>query len=198
MSQFVEEGHLGGYVPGGDEATYYPDLWRWLVDDYGVDSVLDVGCGDGVALNFFKKRIKANKNRKYLLSKIRGIEGVGQADEAIIQHDYTTGPCPAPWHENFFDLIWCCEFVEHVEEQYVPNFLDTFTTGKTVLMTHAEPGQQGYHHVNCQPASYWVQKMREIGYTLNSELTIKTRELAGKNTSPWNHYVRSGLAFERG
>ena len=43
-----EKPHLGGYIVGGDAATSYPDLWSWLVKDYGVESVLDVGCGEGV------------------------------------------------------------------------------------------------------------------------------------------------------
>ena len=53
----VSEGHLGGYisarhprseelgVQNGDPATYTPDLWRWLVEELGVASVLDIGCG---------------------------------------------------------------------------------------------------------------------------------------------------------
>lgn len=181
---FVEQDHLGGYIPGGDEATFYPNLWKWLVKNKGVKTVLDVGCGDGVALDYFAG----------LGCTVLGIEGVPQYRKDIATHDYTKGPVTLPYE---FDLVWSCEFVEHVEEAYVNNFLDSFAKGKLVLMTHAYPGQDGYHHVNCQPASYWIDKLKNIGYDLNTDLTMFTRDLAAKNKSPWNHYARSGLAFER-
>ena len=193
MSQFVEEGHLGGYVPGGDEATYYPELWKWIVNYFLLDSkektILDVGCGDGVALEYFNA----------IGAKCVGVEGVEQNNDLICTHDYTKGRLD--YHitpqSGVFDLIWCCEFVEHVEEQYVPNIMDTFSFAKTVLMTHAEPGQDGFHHVNLQPAYYWVAKLKEIGYNLDPETTLITRDLARYNHSPWNHYARSGLVFRR-
>lgn len=178
--------HLGGYVEGGDEATYYPDLWRWLVEERGVGSVLDVGCGEGHALKVFSD----------LGCLVGGIDGVEQQAAYIHTHDFTTGPYTAglqgPW-----DLVWCCEFVEHVQEGYVPNFLSTFRLAPLVLMTHAEPGQQGYHHVNCRTADYWIGAMAAEGYTFDERLTSLTRTIAAFNTDPYNHYTRSGLAFQR-
>lgn len=181
------EGHLGGYVEGGDEATYYPALWNWLVKDYGIRSVIDVGCGDGVAVNYFR-------TMREISSQVLGIDGCKQNHPCIIQHDYTTG---VPRETFGCDLVWSCEFVEHVEERYMPNFLATFACANTVLMTHAMPGQQGWHHVNCQPPEYWRGAMAAIGYDFDMQLTRTTRELAAQNPSPWNHYKRSGLAFTR-
>lgn len=181
---FAEHGHLGGYIIGGDPATYYPDLWMWLIQERGVQTVLDVGCGEGHALDFF---LKAGA----LL--VNGVDGVTQESELVAQHDFHTGP----WQDSDWDLCWSCEFVEHVEEQYVPNFLATFACANTVLMTHAMPGQQGYHHVNCQPATYWIQQLATIDYELDLDLTIQARNLAGLNRDPHNHFIRSGLAFVR-
>lgn len=178
----VEAGHLGGYVAGGDPATFYPELWTWLVQGYGVKTVLDVGCGDGQAVSFFES----------LGAHAIGVDGV-QTHDWVWQHDFTTGPIVT----QPFDLVWCCEFVEHVEEQYVPNFLATFKVAPLVLMTHAEPGQGGYHHVNCQMPSYWIGAMAAIGFKLDGELTHHTRQLAAWNENPWNHYRRSGLAFRK-
>ena len=56
MSQFYIDSanpHLGGYIVGGDDATYYPHLWDWLVSARGVKSVVDVGCGEGHAARYF-------------------------------------------------------------------------------------------------------------------------------------------------
>lgn len=182
QGEMFEAGHLGGYRVGGDEATFYPDLWTWLATEGLVRSVLDIGCGDGQALAFFRE----------LGCKVRGIDGVEQQDPDIIRHDYTQGPF-IPSIE--YDLAWSCEFVEHVAEQYMPNFLATFLGARLVLITHASPGQGGYHHVNCRTADYWVGAMAAIGYALDQAMTVRARELAAYNHSPWNHFVRSGLAF---
>ena len=63
-------------------------------------------------------------------------------------------------------------------------------------MTHALPGQGGYHHVNCQPASYWVQRIEALGYTLRRDMTEAGKAritAAGMST----YFVSSGLIFER-
>jgi hypothetical protein len=176
--------HLGGYIVGGDDATFFPELWTWLVAEHGVETMIDVGCGEGHAVDYFDT----------LGAESVGIDGVRQDHDGVYCHDYTAGPYTPPFT---VDLCWCCEFVEHVEERYVPNFLATFVCADLVLMTHAEPGQQGHHHVNCQPAAYWRGVLAAVGYRLDADLTRKTRELAAHNTSPYNHYVRSGLAFAR-
>lgn len=183
----VEAGHLGGYVPGGDEATFYPDLWRTLVTTLNVKTVLDVGCGDGVALRYFRDDLGVS---------VVGIDGVAQDDPDVVTHDYTLGPLGgAAGYE--FDLVWSCEFVEHVEERYLPNFVDTFKRGRIVLMTHADPGQPGWHHVNCRPGDYWIGVMAAAGFSLDENLTATARSYAALNVSPWNHFARSGLAFRR-
>lgn len=176
--------HLGGYCPGGDAATYYPELWTWLAVALDVRTVLDVGCGEGYSVDYFVG----------LGCDVLGIEGTEQDHPDIVHHDYTTGPyiVPAP-----FDLCWSSEFVEHVEEEFVPNFLVTFAMADLVLMTHADPGQLGYHHVNCQTSAYWIERLASIDYELDESLTAKTRALAAENLDPLNHYVRSGLAFRR-
>lgn len=181
----VQEPHLGGYIVGGDPATWYPELWRWLIDSCGVSSMLDVGCGEGHALEFFHGAG----------CDVHGVEGVLQDSPLIVQHDYTTGPYRPP---RSFDLVWACEFVEHVEEKHLANFIVTFQAARRLLlMTHAYPGQGGYHHVNEQDENYWIPRIERAGFHYEEELTSTTRRLSESNASPWNHYRRSGLAFRR-
>lgn len=186
-----EQPHLGGYILGGDAATHYPELWEWLARDYGVQSMIDVGCGEGGAVNYFGRMGVG----------VIGIDGVDQGGPPFVCHDYTKGPWPTQVrgtrNEGATDLIWSCEFVEHVHEMYLPNFLETFLMGKLVLMTHAEPDQPGHHHVNCQTADYWIGAMAAYGFRLNAELTAETRALALLNENLINHFARSGLAFVR-
>lgn len=190
---FVDDArpHLGGYIIGGDDATYYPALWRWLVEQKEVRSVIDVGCGEGHAVSFFEE----------LGCDVIGVDGVEQDNPQIVCHDYTEGSWPQAVRGNRMegasDLVWSCEFVEHIEERCVPNFLETFLMAPLVLMTHAAPGQQGHHHVNCQPEAYWRGVMAAIGYELDDALTQECRGLAARNRNQWNHFARSGLAFVR-
>jgi SAM-dependent methyltransferase len=188
----VTAGHLGGYITGGDPATTYPDLWRWLVEEQGVRSVLDVGCGDGTAVKFFEG----------LGCRVFGIDGVPQEYPAIVAHDFTVSAYrPSPWPRPFpvarFDLCWSCEFVEHVEEWFMPNYLDAFRYARLLLLTHALPGQGGWHHVNERPREFWVGALAAVGFHLDELLTGQARELAARNEHPLNYFVRTGLAFRR-
>jgi len=182
-----ELAHLGGYVPGGDEATWYPDLWRYLVKKLDVHTVVDVGCGDGQAIKFFRDELGC---------KVLGLDGLPQEDPDIEVWDFVKGPrrgVPVPR----CDLIWCCEFVEHIPEEHMKNFLRAFQAGTYVAMTHAEPGQPGHHHVNCKTSQYWIGALAAAGYGFEDILTKCARIAASTNESPWNHFKRSGLVFKR-
>lgn len=200
-----EHPHLGGYVAGGDPQSACPQLWAWLIEKGGVRSVLDVGCGEGHALAFFREHG----------CEVQGVDGIEQESALIVTHDYARGPYrpavtlydhgppvspdgPPSWSmprvmQPTFDLVWSCEFVEHVEERFLPNYLATFSAGNLVLFTHALPGQPGHHHVNCRTGDYWRGVMGGVGYQCDEQLTEVTRELAGEGT----YYGRTGLAFRR-
>ena len=182
--EYVCQGHLGGYIKGGDEAGIYPELWSWLVNTMNVKSVLDIGCGEGHALKAFRD----------LGCRVKGIDGIAQPDPDILQFDFTK---QGVQHATEYDLAWTCEFVEHVEEQYIHNVAPSFQACNLVLMTHAVPGQGGYHHVNCRDAEYWKGYMAALGFRFDANLTYAAKQLAALNTSPWNHFVASGLAFRK-
>jgi hypothetical protein len=59
-------------------------------------------------------------------------------------------------------------------------------------MTHATPGQGGYHHVNEQPSGYWIEKMREAGFT-HLERDSQWMQATGPDT----HYGRRTLMLFR-
>ncbi|MBT4519664.1 MAG: glycosyltransferase family 92 protein [Halieaceae bacterium] len=194
----VDEGHLGGYMRSrhpvavsegwdhGDGATYNPALWDWVQEVLKVESVLDVGCGEGHAAAYFES----------LGCCVQGVDGSVQArrDSVIPQrhhrHDFNDGPYLP---EGAWDLVWSCEFVEHVDECYTQHFLATFSVArKYILMTFAPPGQRGWHHVNCKNSDYWIEKVSRLGFRLDEDLTKTAREIAGGG-----HFRRSGLVFVR-
>lgn len=176
---------LGGNIIYGDIHSSCPVLWRYLVERFGVRSVLDVGCGEGHAVLFF--------HRLGLVA--HGIEGLAhnviRAVTPIALHDLLTGPYIMP-----VDLAWSCEVAEHIAEEKVDFYLRTLANGRIVAMTHAVPGQQGHHHVNCQPAEYWVTKMQAYGYVLSPEDTTICRDVAAKDHT-WNYFSKTGLVFLR-
>lgn len=76
----IFQGHLGGYIEGGDPATYYPALWDWLVKNFEIRSVIDVGCGDGAAVRHFERHRGVQ---------VIGVDGCKHDHPKIIQQDYT-------------------------------------------------------------------------------------------------------------
>lgn len=174
--------HLGGTAIVGDPMTFVPDVWEYLLKKYPIKSMIDIGCGVGINARWFQERgIIAH-----------GVEGFPDyirhtvlPKESLTQHDYTTGPFIP---KRMYDLGWSSEFVEHVEEKYVPNFIFTFYCCKYVCMTHATPGQGGYHHVNEQPGDYWITRMQDAGFRHLEEDSAWMQ-----STGPNTHYGRRTL-----
>lgn len=137
--------HLGGHqgVTHIDEGTL-----RWLIERYKITSMLDVGAGPG-------GMTQVARSMGLTATSLDGDPSV----EPDILHDYAEGPYVA----DPVDLIWCVEFLEHVDEEYLPNYMETFKSAKFVFCT-ASTDPNGYHHVNCQPLPYWWEKFEEIGF----------------------------------
>jgi hypothetical protein len=94
------------------------------------------------------------------------------------------------------DLVYCQEVVEHIDEKDLGNDLNSFASGKYVLMTHALPGQGGYHHVNCQPSDYWIDHLSERGFRLLAEDTHRISVLAQRDGA--TYLTNTGMIFENG
>lgn len=175
--------HLGGNIFGGDARSFYPMLWRWLQARFQIDSVFDVGCAEGLALWAFTG----------LGMRSIGLDGlqynVAEASRhaPVIYADLTQFACPLPG----IDLVWCCEVAEHVAPDHVDKLISTIACGRVLAMTHAVPGQEGWHHVNCQPASYWIDQLGRHGMSLDEESTAISRELAG------DYWKATGMIFTR-
>lgn len=188
----TSEGHLGGYIlDGAAPGTWCPEIWDWAMNELGINSVMDIGCGLGYAAKYFQNGG----------SKVLGVEGSDYAiqnseiKDSVIQHDYTTGPF-IPEHK--VDLVWSAEFIEHVEEKFSGNFLVSFcSASKFIMLTYAEPGQGGHHHVNEQPEEYWIEKLACINFELDPDLTAKARVLAGTHRIVGKHFRKRGLVFKK-
>jgi SAM-dependent methyltransferase len=168
--------HLGGH----DNETHLDNgVLDYMISKYKVESYLDVGCGPGGMVE-----LAASKGLSVL-----GIDGdftLNHKEKTLI-HDYTKGPADIV---EKFDMAWSCEFLEHVEEKYMPYYMDSFKKAKYVVCTYAVPGQWGHHHVNCQTMDYWKQKFSDYGFKFSATETLKLREAS---TMPAVHFKRSGM-----
>lgn len=187
----IDEGHLGGFLIEKDPATFMPYLWKYLCDKFEVKSVLDVGCGMGHAIGEFLKHC----------DDVLGVEGSqfvynnSPFKNNIKFHDFTKGSVTL---DKSYDLCWSCEFVEHVEEEYRDNFLETFANAKYLAITYAGPGQPGHHHVNCQPQEYWIENLKRYGFEYDEETTSKLKEVAYIDALKINSYYKDNHFYLRG
>lgn len=182
--EYAHDGPLGGFIIGGDSGSWNPKVWDKLIEDYNIKSVIDVGCGEGHSSKYF-----ADKGIDVL-----AIDGSKKAldtavYEPIIIHDYNQAALIPPME---YDLVWCCEFLEHVDEEFMQNYLETFKYARVLAVTHALPNQGGYHHVNEKDDAYWINKIEAIGFKFNKE---KTEEYRAMNEA--TYFPISGMIFEK-
>jgi len=155
--------HLGGHLNKvhTDRATL-----MYLKEKYQIKTMIDVGCGPGDMTE---------------IASGRGIDAMGIDGDFTLSntwrskqikvklHDFAAGePEDLPAE---FDLGWSVEFLEHVDEEYVPNFMSVFARCKYVVCTAAPPGHGGHHHVNEQPQQYWIDLFAKYGFEFDETET---------------------------
>ena len=96
-----------------------------------------------------------------------------------------------------FDLVICLEVIEHLPKIDVENVLIntlTFHTKDLLLLSAAEPGQEGTGHINLQPKSYWVKKIEARGTVLFSGMRTAQASKAFRNiTNEQFHFLADNL-----
>jgi SAM-dependent methyltransferase len=153
--------------------------------------MLDVGCGLGYVMQYFHQRG----------CEVYGVDGSpsavadGVMEGYVHRHDYARGPW-AP--DRSFDLVWSSEFLEHVEERFMENYMPTFETAeRLVVVTYATPGQGGHHHVNENTEDYWIERFGRIGCEIDRGLTRTARRLVPAEGMEGKQFRDKGLLFRR-
>jgi len=145
-----------------------------------LSSMLDIGCGPGGMMKVASR----------LGMRWAGIDGDAAAGPTFCW-DFTDGAFD---HSFRYDLAWSVEFVEHVEERFLPNCLKAFQLCDHVFMTHAPPGKQGHHHVNCRSQDYWLGAFAAAGFDFDPSLTS---EIRAASTMRREFTRNTGLVFHR-
>jgi len=161
--------HLGGH--NNKTWSDYGAL-EYLKNEVGAKTFLDIGCGPGGQIEMAKK----------LGLIVQGVDGdpTFRDKPEVHIHDYAVGPLrakniPSLPRSGYFDIGWSVEFLEHVEEKYIGNFMATFSACKYLVVTHARPGQGGYHHVNERHFNYWNSIFSENNFKVSGILTQGVR-----------------------
>lgn len=146
---------------------------------YDPESVIDFGCAIGNHLEPFYEDER----------RIQGVEGnVNALQHAVVpsmhidHHDLRE---PYETDEKY-DVALCFEVAEHIPKTHAETLVDTLSgAGDTVVMTAATPGQQGTHHVNLQPRSYWRERFERRGMTYDDDAVSALREEMDVTKTTW-------------
>ena len=182
--------HLGGHK---NKTHLDEGSLNFMKKLFNVKTMLDIGCGPaGMVKLAREKGIEA-----YGIDGDFSVERPDVETDWITIHDYEKGPSPV---DKSFDLIWSCEFVEHVWEDYQENYMKDFQKGNFIVMTYAPPGKAGHHHVNCNTEDYWKGVFKEYGFQYDANLTRQIREVTTMNVkskaAPRKAFVKNhGLCF---
>jgi cyclopropane fatty-acyl-phospholipid synthase-like methyltransferase len=173
--------HLGGH----ENETHIDDgALSYIIKTFGIGSMVDIGCGPGGMVDHARRKglDVVGLDGDFTVERPASIEGL------VKIHDFTKGS----WDlGKQYDLAWTVEFVEHVEEKYMDNFIHVMKQCKYVIMTHAFPGQPGHHHVNCQHASYWISAMSKRGFVYDQFNTMGIRNASTMR----ERYIRQQSLF---
>jgi len=179
------EEHLGGH---NNKTHVDKGTLEWAIKTLKIKSMLDVGCGPGgmVELADSLNLDAHGLDGDYTLSRYN--------NSKFTIHDFTTGPIPVV---KTYDLGWSVEFVEHVQEEYIPNYAQAIQQCKFLIMSYAPVGATGHHHVNCNTEEYWIDKMSSYGLVYLKELTTEMRNHSTMGTKKKHSFLsRTGLLFQ--
>lgn len=97
-----------------------------------------------------------------------------------------------------FDLVLCLELAEHLPEKAETVLCKTLVrhTGRRLVMTAAPPGQEGRHHINLKPQSFWIRKVSRLGLEHEPKEVTKWRQI-WTSLNVLYYYINNLMIFRR-
>ena len=172
--------HLGGHIGVTNVDT---TILPYLVGKYGIKSMVDIGCGPGGMESI----------AEVLNISWTGVDGdfTLKNQKNIIIHDFSVSKLEM---EKEFDLAWSSEFLEHVDEKYVDNYMPLFASARIVVATAALPGTPGYHHVNCRDLDYWIKVFDRYDMIYDEQETQNLKKISNMRK---DFFRRHGFCFKK-
>lgn len=122
------------------------------------ESVIDVGCANGLHLAAFKS---------LGVKKLFGIEGTKHWAPYIEKYfgsDYLIHDLREPLPDvGKFDLVTSFEVLEHLEEVCAEQAVENIVNLGDVLCVTANPSHGGFYHLNAKPKKYWISLFESKG-----------------------------------
>ncbi len=170
--------HLGGHF---NRTCMCLDTLFFIKEKYNISSMIDIGCGPAGMTEY------ANYLGIYSI----GVDGdtTLPKKDYVLFHDYSIGELN---FDETFDLAYSAEFLEHVYEKYIANFMPSFQKAQYAFITAAPPGQGGHHHVNEQPKEYWIKVFDECGFDYLKDDSV---QISQTNTS-WPMIKNNSMFFK--
>lgn len=174
----IRRAELAPYDGWNERAFAAMVAWRGVPKGY-----LDLGSGTGAMVNFARK----------LGVDAYGVDLINGPEAHFIHHDLS-----APLMlDKRFQWIACLEVAEHIPPRGAPVLCDTIarhlSPGGLVIFSAAVPGQQGEHHVNCQPAAYWRDLLHARGISYRADYTKELALLWALTTGPASAWLGPNL-----
>ncbi len=158
--------HLGGHL---NKTWTDSGSLQYMYDNYNVRTMIDIGCGPGGQVQEAKKI---------------GISCIGFDGDYTVNPDVVIDFSKSGYEtKEKWDMAWSVEFLEHVEEKYLPNCFTLFTKCKYVVCTAST--SPAPLHVNCKDKAYWKKKFEEYGFVFSQEMlndVLKHSTMAKKKT----------------
>lgn len=165
-------------------------ICKTIIRDLKPKSVLDLGCG---ACNF-SNALNKEKCRVVAVDGSEHAKKMADKGVKVICADLS---CKLKAGKDF-DLVLCLEVIEHIDQKYEDIVLRNIVlhTRKYAVVTAANTGQGGIHHVNCKPKEYWVKRFSDMGLLRHESMENRWRE-EWKKAKVQGWYERNLMIWER-
>lgn len=163
--------HLGGFTDI-DLQGISPAVWKAMVQDYGIKTLIDLGCGRGISTSWF---LTHGVDATCVEGSHDAVLQTMMPIERVIEHDFSRGPW---WPAKTQDAVWCVEFLEHVGVNFHQNYLPVFRKSALIFATHSNWG--GWHHVEVHTTKWWIRKMQMYGFQYSEEMSLEIQGIASK------------------
>lgn len=177
---------------GGESLSSAKIIVPFVLDVFPVNSVVDVGCGNGAWLHVFQS---------WGVGDIQGFDANDLSDEDyLVEKKYIKTGCDFSSSQFSLDvkadMSISLEVAEHLPDEAADAFVGNLVNAaEVVLFSAAIPGQKGVHHINEQPSYYWREKFNNYEYV---EIDFIRPLIWGDARLPWWRRQNTTLFVHRG
>ena len=175
---------MTSWRPGGHGNVTHvdPGALQWAIEQFGVESMWDLGCGPGGQVLEGRKlgMWAAGFDADMSLSLPHGCFHVNVSRCSIGAYVYTP------------HLVWSCEVAEHIDPLEVYTYIGNLCMARSVILLTANPNP-GQYHCNPQPVEWWIERIEDNGtHRFDAALTDEFKQ---RSTMRREFVRNTGMCF---